>query len=402
MKRDCSICGSNRKTVVYQPRFSSPSACDNYTGYDVVVCERCDFAYADKVPPQAFFENYYKAPIKTVQDLAKRRSSQTDEGGFECESDVRLHVATLNTLKTFLNEEKRILDIGCGSGHLLSLFHNSGFKHLMGIEPSSAASAIARQEYGLNVITASLCDDIEAGEFDFIILSHVLEHVSELRHFLFGCASLMAEGGQIYVEVPDASRFGLSLDPKMDTVWEYNRDLFAQFCPEHINFFTSVSLTNLMVSCGFRKVFLEPQVSIMGVIASVWDRVPLQKDTTVLGALQSYIEGAEAACQTPMAIIEEILVSKQEILVWGAGLHTQRLLAIGKLGKLQIRAFVDSNPAYQGQQLAGRPIIEPAQARQFPSLPIMISSKRLQAEIAGQISAMGLPNPVLLLYPQAK
>jgi SAM-dependent methyltransferase len=367
-----------------------------------VVCERCDFAYADEVPPQAFFESYYKTPIKTVQSLATRRSSQVGEKGFECASDLRLHASTLNTLKSLVSQRRRVLDVGCGSGHLLSLLRDAGYEHLMGIEPSAVASSIARQEYGLEVITASLFDDLEVGEFDFLILSHVLEHVSELRHFLWGCARLLAEGGQVYIEVPDASQFGLSLDSRMESVCEHNKDLFSQFCPEHVNFFTRVSLENLMVACGFRKVFLEPRVSIMGVIGSAWDRVPLQKDQAVRGALQSYIEGAEAACQAPVAVIEEILASEKEIVVWGAGLHTQRLLAISKLGSVRIRAFVDSNQAYQGQQLAGRPIIGPDQVCQFPNLPILISSKRQQAEIGGQIGAMGLPNPILLLYPQPK
>ena len=51
--------------------------------------------------------------------------------------------------------------------------------------------------------------------------------------------------------------------------------------------------------------------------------------------------------------------SGREILVWGAGLHTQRLLATGGLDRANIRAFIDRDPIYHGATLAGRPIIAP-------------------------------------------
>ncbi|HRH71536.1 MAG TPA: hypothetical protein PLM62_00485, partial [Zoogloea sp.] len=48
------------------------------------------------------------------------------------------------------------------------------------------------------------------------------------------------------------------------------------------------------------------------------------------------------------------------VLVWGAGSWTQRLLGAGTIPLAQVRAFLDSAPNKQGQLLAGKPIVAPA------------------------------------------
>ena len=54
----------------------------------------------------------------------------------------------------------------------------------------------------------------------------------------------MNNGGLLYIEVPDASRFLKYIDAP-----------FQQFSIEHINFFSNISLSNLMKLNGFKKVF---------------------------------------------------------------------------------------------------------------------------------------------------
>jgi FlaA1/EpsC-like NDP-sugar epimerase len=92
------------------------------------------------------------------------------------------------------------------------------------------------------------------------------------------------------------------------------------------------------------------------------------------------------------------VASAEPIIVWGAGLHTQKLLASSKLQRANIACFVDSDTGYDGATLAGLPIQRPADIRTKPQLPIVISSETYQTEILNQIREMGLPNEVVLLY----
>ncbi len=78
------------------------------------------------------------------------------------------------------------------------------------------------------------------------------------------------------------------------------------------------------------------------------------------------------------------------------------LLAVTSLDKVDIAAFVDSNPKYQGQQLHGSPILGP-ESLAGRTEPILISSYAAQHEIAQQIrQKLRLVNELILLYDSPK
>jgi len=208
------------------------------------------------------------------------------------------------------------------------------------------------------------------------------------------------KGGRVYIEVPDAQNFLLSVESFPQLGWKYEKDLFAHFAPEHINFFSMISLNNLMTTLGFEKLFATPQVSIMGVVASVWRKAQIVHDLQIENCLDCYIKASNAMLNHPRSVIDRLVETQQEILVWGAGLHTQLILGCTDFGKANIRAFVDSNPQLWEGMLLGKPIIAPQVVAELPPLPIVISSRRLQDEIKRQIQTSGLKNTLVLLYPE--
>jgi FlaA1/EpsC-like NDP-sugar epimerase len=91
-------------------------------------------------------------------------------------------------------------------------------------------------------------------------------------------------------------------------------------------------------------------------------------------------------------------VSSQEpVFIWGAGTLTRRLLASTRLAKVNIVAFVDSNPGIQGRRLAGRDTLSPAQIAGRRET-IVVSSKAFEREIVRMIrDQLALTNQVILL-----
>jgi hypothetical protein len=74
------------------------------------------------------------------------------------------------------------------------------------------------------------------------------------------------------------------------------------------------------------------------------------------------------------------------------------LLANHTLWPEDVYMFVDSNPQYQGQRLAGLPVLSPDQLK-GRSEPILISSFAFQKEISQQIrEVLRLRNELILLY----
>jgi len=381
MTRNCAICGSSEKRKIYSQVFVIPSYKHVHLGYDVVICDVCGFSFADNLADQSTFDKYYQYSYTSSEETARYQNSAEN-------------------ICRFLQKEDRILDIGCGTGHLLNLIRLRGHDHVYGLEPSVDACHAAKEKYGLDVVNGSLFDNLDLGRFDFIILSHVLEHIVDLPNFILQLHKYLKRGGRLYIEVPDVHNFLMSLEPNPSLGWKYERDLFAHFAPEHINFFSMISLQNLMTRLGFEKLFVASQVSIMGVVTSVWREIEIVHDREIKNSLDSYIEASNVMLNHPKSVIKKLVETQEEIIVWGAGLHTQRLLGCSLFGRANIKAFIDQNPRYNGELLVGKPIITPSAIIQLPKLPIVISSRRLQGEIKQQIQKNGIKNPLILLYPE--
>lgn len=93
----------------------------------------------------------------------------------------------------------RVLEIGCSSGRVLSTIKA---QHRVGVDADREAIERGRQEHPeLTLVAADARDYLEdGGHFDVLILSHILEHISDPEEFL---GSLRGRFDRIYVEVPD-------------------------------------------------------------------------------------------------------------------------------------------------------------------------------------------------------
>ena len=306
----------------------------------------------------------------------------------------------LNSLKNiikFSDKKARILDIGCYTGGLLSMLKTNDFRNIMGLDPSPFAVKMAAKKNKVKVVLGSIFDNLNIGKFDLIILTHVLEHISDLKLFIFKVSGLLNENGQIYIEVPDANKFFLAKDSDTRFIND-QKEPFLQFSIEHINYFTTKSLLNLMTSNGFQKAYLKPQLSIVSIIASFWKRREIIFNQTVERSLRKYVKDSFYKLKPVFSVIDTLVASRQKIIVWGTGLHTQKLLAISNLSKANIIAFVDSNPSYHGSRLIGKPVYSPIHIQKSKDASILISSKYFQGEIIEQIKRSGYNNKIITLY----
>lgn len=395
MKRLCEICGSDETELIFKQRFVNPSSNYLHSGYNVVVCKICGFAFADKTPDQKFLDRYYNEMAKKSFYKTKRLM----EGKENPEEDFLIKQLTnsANNIEKYLHKNSSILDIGCDTGTLLYMLKKRGYKKVYGTDMSELSSKIAKKKYGIDVAVGGVFDDLNVGKSDFIILTHVLEHIKNLNIFISKLESFMNEDGLIYIEVPDAYNFFFpNANDKMFS--NDQKEPYLQFSVEHINYFSKISLFNLMAKNGFEKIFLESQISTISVIASIWKRRGMLKDDIIAGKLKKYVFESGERFGIINDIIEKLQKDKKEIFIWGAGLHTQKLLSITNLAKLKIRKFIDSDPSYHDQNLIGKRIINPKILKNEPGLPILISTKRYQKEIIDQIRKMGLKNKLIKFY----
>jgi 2-polyprenyl-3-methyl-5-hydroxy-6-metoxy-1,4-benzoquinol methylase len=392
MERNCPVCGSLNRQLIYTQNFSQISEGSLFNGYDVVTCDRCGFGFADNIPSQEKFDRYYK-------EMSKYENEH--QGGQISPSTQDTYDSIAQQIQPFLaNEQARIVDIGCATGGLLATFQKNGYRNILGIDPSPSCSRTAQKLYGIRVENRPVSEISEfESSFDLVILNSVLEHIRDLDSSLKALWSLLKPGGLIWIEVPDVTRFA-----------ELTSVAFQQFSMEHINFFSSKSLTNLMRKNGFEveaiwqntrqlEAIQDPALSTLfrrGEKASEISSLSVDNDTRK--ALLEYLEYSYQVDGDVLKKIDEIVDGGQSIIVWGVGTHTQRLLATSRLSKANIKAFIDSNPNYHGKSINNVPIYSP-EAIAGMEEPIMVSSRLYQDEIAHEIRAkLGFPNDIILLY----
>src|SRR5258708_1763660 len=296
--------------------------------------------------------------------------------------------------------EARILDVGCASGRLLKDIRDRGFANVTGLDPSPACAATAARLYGIDVRTMTLAEIARAGEhYDVAIMVGVLEHLRDLDEAFDQIRALVSPMGLLYVEVPDVTAFA-----------DWPNAPYQDFSTEHINFFSPISLDNLMVRHGFTRVFLEQNhreqsyKTVMSNVSAVYRKEPTSPagqtrfDPDTAKGLERYLSQCAADEARLHAAINAVVDGRRRILVWGVGTHTGRLMATSRLAEADIVAFIESNARYHGKTLHGRPILAP-QALKAHREPVLISSRVFQHEIAEQIrNGLGCPNELITLY----
>jgi SAM-dependent methyltransferase len=390
--RDCPICGSDARRVCFRQEFAAVDQGTLIAGYDVVVCERCGGGYADGIPDQSAFDRYYR-------DMSKYEYSQ--RVGAESEYDSRRLTVTAATIGPYLRfADVRILDVGCASGRLLANLRDRGFARVTGLDPSPACAAAAARLYSIDVRTMTLAEIAHAGErFDVVIMVGVLEHLCDLDGAFDQLRTLLSPEGMLYVEVPDVTAFA-----------DWPNAPYQDFSIEHINFFSPISLDNLMLRHSFTRRFLEQNHreqsyrTVMSNVSAVYHRDTLLPqgemsiDRVTAKGLERYIAVCSADDERLHAQINALVDSGRRIIVWGVGTHTSRLMATSRLAEADIVAFIESNSRYQGKTLHGRPILAPEGLRDHDE-PVLISSRVFEKEIAEQIRHdLGCPNELILLY----
>jgi SAM-dependent methyltransferase len=363
-------------------------------GYNVVACPACGFCFASELPSQAELDAYYQNQSKYEHDTGRSGPSEYDTR--------RLPLAAGIIADWVPDKGAKILDIGCANGGLLAELRKNGYQNVFGADPSPVCALTARDLYNIEVTTASLFEiPSKLGLFDLVILGSVLEHILDLNGAARKIRSLLKPDGRIYIEVPDMTRCSLLNDAP-----------FQEFSVEHINYFGPVSLQNLWRKHGFVPAALR-QTNIEQVrgltvyeikaLFSLGDQPfgPVTFDSDTKSELLRYLQRAQEKLHKLEHTIESLAASREPVIVWGVGTHTQSLLATTRLKDVNVRAFVDSNVRYVGQQLHGVSVLSADQLKDMNE-PILISSQQFQDEIVRLIQQnLQLPNRIITLYSTA-
>jgi 2-polyprenyl-3-methyl-5-hydroxy-6-metoxy-1,4-benzoquinol methylase len=159
----------------------------------------------------------------------------------------------LNDLNIY-RKTGNLLEIGCGDGRFLKLARDRGWQ-VAGVELSAQAVNMARQKYGLNVLSGPL-EEVAQGlknlSFDIIIMWGVIEHLQNPLQALKIAKSLLRKGGVLIIYTPNANSIfhrlarGIYFSTKGLIKFPMERVIIAM----HVMYFAPHTLRYAMSKCG--------------------------------------------------------------------------------------------------------------------------------------------------------
>lgn len=188
----CPVCnGLSRSIRGYEYSHTA------FSGLNLFSCEYCELAYANPMPDYSSLEAYNRSYFQNAhQGLNMDPEALRFFSGI---AKIRAeHI--MNHVNSKNKQLQRILEIGPGHAFLFQHFK----ERIPEVHYVSVESDLTLHEYqnSLGIEVHTTTESIKRDDFDLVIASHVLEHISTPISFLRSLNYLINPEGMLFLEVP--------------------------------------------------------------------------------------------------------------------------------------------------------------------------------------------------------
>ncbi len=388
--RPCPLCGSGVGKLLGNLRFEVFDGSPVVGAFSMVACDECGFGFYDTPSTQADFDRYYE------ENVYYYTAESTGSGGSRPEELRRFDAAAQRLAPHLPGTEAVVFDIGCGKGGLLGVLAAHGYSRLYGVDMLPACVEHIRSKGFAAGLGSALNIPFPEVRADMLIYSHIIEHVTDLRSLLAVAGEKLNDGGVVFAEIPDASRYG-----------EYSGLPFRDLYLEHVNHMDGESLTSLFRSGGFH--LLESGRSLLE--TGTGDRVPCawgifrkgrggERAPGVSRDLESRLEDylSWSTNHSVLKKLGELADSRTPLTIWGVSQYAMLLLGQTALRRCALRGFVDRDSYKQTRSLMGRPILPPEALRGVGADGgVLVTAVGHERKIMDELREMGFRGAVYTL-----
>jgi ubiquinone/menaquinone biosynthesis C-methylase UbiE len=188
----------------------------------------------------------------------------------------------------------RILDAGCGDGLSVSVLENIFTKRgyhvdIVGLDYNRFRLERVLSNQQISVVEADLRNiPFASGSFDFVLCSHVLEHIKDDFLAMRELARLVRCGGLVLVAVPNEGCLLAMLRNKL-----IQRSIAKS--TDHVQFYTAKKLMTKLISSGLKPVYPVENEGIFLPHQGVYTRLRETKIGRVLLSTLAFMLPSQAA-----------------------------------------------------------------------------------------------------------
>ncbi len=227
-RSECMLCEEAQDTLVQVGVRHAPEI-------EVRRCANCSLVFLWPRPSEEELGRYYAElyrPDYNEPPVHERYKSDLGEAHLR-----------MSRLLPFLHYDDRLFENGSGSGAFIDVVR-SHVGEVIGVEPDSKSRDWIKIEKGLPV-AEGLKDILNgASSFDFIVLFHVLEHISNPVSLLQSLRKLLRRDGKLIIEVPN-------VDDVLVSVYQIPAYLRFYFQKAHLYYFSQETLRKVLEKAGF-------------------------------------------------------------------------------------------------------------------------------------------------------
>lgn len=191
----------------------------------------CDHCWLVQLPAAQSADNIFRDDYAYFSSVSKSWLEHAER-----------YVAKM-TERFSLDADSYVVEVASNDGYLLQYFNQRGVP-VLGIEPCSNVAA-AGEEVGVPALVEFFGTELaqrlvaEGRRPDLIVGNNVLAHVPDLKDFVGGLKTLLADGGVITMEFPH-----------LQQLVEFNQ--FDTIYHEHFSYFSMIAVSNVFERQGLR------------------------------------------------------------------------------------------------------------------------------------------------------
>lgn len=233
---DCPLCGATERARLRTPgRWIGDQHFNGLRGtLGLVRCRGCSLIFTDPRPLPEQLEAFYDSDVYECHEAAPSAAAASKAAYVFARAERHLPAGAPRTL----------LDYGAGGGTFLLDARELGWKGWAfepgrrGLESCRRAGLPATDDLG----------ELPRGAFGLVTLNHVLEHIADPVDTLSSLRPLLAPGGRLCVEVPNARSLrarlaGLIGGERVD-------EAYRAF-PIHLMYYTAGTLCRMLARAGW-------------------------------------------------------------------------------------------------------------------------------------------------------
>lgn len=315
-KKKCGVCQSDLVVDLMTLTYMNPALEEKPINF--YICEKCASIFHNErsfLPTDYYKMSYFNNPI--------RMTSLTESVDF---------------IKNYLGDQvkgKTVLDVGCSNGNLMLLLQKMGFK-TYGIELSEDARDQALKN-GLDVYGS--VDSLKGQTFDFLILSHIIEHSHSPFNLMDQYIPFLKEKGFLFIEVPSIGMLA-----------EGHECSYNNLYPNHVYHFSEEGLYQLASSmgCSIMAIAHHHECSYPSLMCLAQKE---KKAEHQVRNFQKHLYNEEMLVKNRAQLLEEELKNWSHGVIWGCSNESYQIVKQLTPQTQSKIILIDSDPKKSGKKV---------------------------------------------------